>query len=126
MLTCDICGKKIFTAYPDNWPYRHGKKIFCSENCKIVHAARDLHKIEYIRLDEGPLTGFTPFVFGKDAQKIKYTRPEDETLTDNTPAVSGENRKKEERNDDMRGKPLLEENNQKAIDLALEGKDPIA
>ena len=119
MLVCAICGKKIFTAWPDNWPYRHGEKIFCSENCKTVHAARDLHKIEYIRLDEGPLTGFTPFVFGKDAHRVKYTRPEDEELAENTERT-------EERKEDMRGKPILEENNQKAIKMALAGEDPIA
>lgn len=101
VLTCDICGKKIFTVYPDNWPYRHGGKFFCSENCRIVHAARDLHKIEYIRFDEGLLTGYTPVTFGQQKEK-------------------------EERKNDMRGKPLLEENNQKAIELAMEGKDPIA
>ena len=119
MLVCAICGKKIFTAWPDNWPYRHGGKIFCSENCKTVHAARDLHKIEYIRMDEGPLTGFTPFMFGKEAQKVKYIRPEDEEPAEKTEET-------EERKEDMRGKPILEENNQKAIEMALDGKDPIA
>lgn len=119
MLVCAICGKKIFTAWPDNWPYRHGGKIFCSENCKTVHAARDLHKIEYIRLDEGPLTGFTPFKFGKEAQKVKYIKPEDEEPAEETEET-------EERKEDMRGKPILEENNQKAIEMALDGKDPIA
>ena len=98
VLTCDICGKKIFTVYPENWPYRHGGKFFCSENCRIVHAARDLHKIEYIRFDEGLLTGYTPVTFGQQ---------------------------KEERKDDMRGKILTDEQVQKAIDLALEGRDPI-
>ena len=119
MLVCAICGKKIFTAWPDNWPYRHGGKIFCSENCKTVHEARDLHKIEYIRMDEGPLTGFTPFMFGKEAQKVKYIRPEDEEPAEKTEET-------EERKEDMRGKPILEENNQKAIEMALDGKDPIA
>lgn len=106
VLTCDICGKKIFTSFSDNWPYRHGNKIFCSENCKIVHAARDLHKIEYIRMDEGPLTGFTPFVFGKESHPVKYID-------------------KEERKEEMRRNPLLEEQNERAIEIAMEGGDPI-
>ena len=59
MLTCDICGKKIFTAYPQNWPYKHMSKVFCSEDCRIVYKARDLHKFEYVRLEAPELQGYT-------------------------------------------------------------------
>lgn len=98
MMNCAICGKKFFTAYPQNWPYRYKQKIFCSEDCRIVHAARDLHKIEFITLEDRDLI---------PAAKTKR-----------------ENRKEKE---DMRVNKLLkDEEKAKAVEIALEGGDPIA
>jgi len=104
MIRCDICGKKIFTACADSqWPYRYKEKRFCSEDCRIVHAARDLHKVDFTNLGQQDMQGFFP-----------YEIPVREGKTE------------EERDEDMRGHTLLtEEQKQKAIETALEGGDPI-
>lgn len=56
MMECSICGKKFFTAYPQNWPYRHKESVFCSEDCRIVHAAKVLHKVELFLTPDGEIT----------------------------------------------------------------------
>lgn len=56
MMECSICGKKFFTAYPQNWPYRHKEAVFCSEDCRIVHAAKVLHKVELFLTPDGEIT----------------------------------------------------------------------
>ena len=99
MLICDICGKKIFTACPQNWPYRYKQKIFCSEDCRIVHAARDLHKFEFITLEE--------------REMIRAD-------------MNGNHQKAERKNEDMGNTFLTEEQKGKAVEIALEGGDPIA
>lgn len=38
--TCRICGKKIFTTYPQNWPFKDGEDMFCSDDCMSVRARR--------------------------------------------------------------------------------------
>ena len=104
MLECFICRKKIFTAYPDNWPYRYKSRVFCSQDCKIVHAARDLHKVDFANLGEQDMKGFYP---------VNYIPVRE------APA-------EEERKEDMRGQKLLtDEQKQKAIEIGLEGGDPI-
>lgn len=103
MLVCAICGKKIFTTYPANWPYRYRNKVFCSLDCKIVHAARDLHKVDFANLGEQDMKGFYPYEI-----PVRETAPA------------------EERKKDMRGQKLLtDEQKQKAIEIGLEGGDPI-
>ena len=103
MLVCAICGKKIFTTYPANWPYRYRNKVFCSLDCKIVHAARDLHKVDFANLGEQDMKGFYPYEI-----PVRETAPA------------------EERKEDMRGQKLLtDEQKQKAIEIGLEGGDPI-
>ena len=103
MMVCAICGKKIFTTYPDNWPYRYKSKVFCSQDCKIVHTARDLHKVDFANLGLQDMSGFYP-----------YEIPVREGKTE------------EEGDEDMRGQKLLtDEQKQKAVEIALEGGDPI-
>ena len=103
MMVCAICGKKIFTTYPANWPYRYKSKVFCSQDCKIVHTARDLHKVDFANLGLQDMSGFYP-----------YEIPVREGKTE------------EEGDEDMRGQKLLtDEQKQKAIEIGLEGGDPI-
>ena len=104
MMVCAICGKKIFTACADSqWPYRYKEKRFCSEDCRIVHAARDLHKVDFTNLGQQDMQGFFP-----------YEIPVREGKTE------------EERDEDMRGQKMLtDEQKQKAVEIALEGGDPI-
>lgn len=104
MIRCDICGQKVFTACTDSqWPYRYKGKRFCSEDCRTVHLARDLHKINFANLGEQDMQGIYP---------VNYI-----------PVKDGP---KEERDEDMRGQKLItDEQKQKAIETALEGGDPI-
>ena len=100
MLTCFICGKKFFTAYPQNWPYRMMQKVFCSEDCRIVHKARDLHKFEYVTLEAPELQGYAV----KDMQYLK---------------------EKQERKKAEMARYLTEEQQNKAVEIALEGGNPV-
>lgn len=104
MIRCDICGKTVFTACADSqWPYRYREKRFCSEDCRIVHAARDLHKVDFVNLGQQDMQGFFP-----------YEIPVREGKTE------------EERDEDMRGQKLLtDEQKQKAVEIGLEGGDPV-
>ena len=61
MMVCAICGKKIFTTYPANWPYRYKSMVFCSQDCQIVHTARDLHKVDFANLWQQDMSGFYPY-----------------------------------------------------------------
>lgn len=80
MMECSICGKKFFTAYPQNWPYRYGEKVFCNEDCRIVHAARDLHKFDYSLLSDGEIT---KEMIERRAQKMAQEKAKEKaTLTD--------------------------------------------
>lgn len=104
MIRCDICGKTVFTACADSqWPYRYKEKRFCSEDCRIVHAARDLHKVDFVNLGQQDMQGFFPC-------EIQVR----------------EGKTEEERDEDMRGQKMLtDEQKQKAVEIGLEGGDPI-
>ena len=100
MLTCFICGKKFVTAYPQNWPYRMMGKVFCSEDCRIVHKARDLHKFEYVMLEAPELQGYAV----EDMQYLK---------------------EKQERKKAEMARYLTEEQQNRAVEIALEGGNPV-
>lgn len=82
------------------------QKVFCSEDCRIVHKARDLHKVEYVTLDnrilQNAANNYVPVV-----------------------DMTG-NREEAEREEDMKGKFLSEEQKARAVEIALEGGDMIA
>ena len=100
MLTCFICGKKFFTAFPDNWPYRMMEKVFCSEDCRIVHKARDLHKFEYVTLEAPELQGYA-------VEDFEYLK------------------EKQERKKAEMARYLTEEQQDRAVEIALEGGNPV-
>ena len=100
MMTCDICGKKFITAYPQNWPYTLMGKVFCSDDCRIVHKARDLHKFEYVMLEAPELQGYA-------VEDYEYLKEKAE-------------RKKAEM-----ARYLTEEQQNRAVEIALEGGNPV-
>lgn len=42
MSTCPICGRVTCIHWPENWVYRRGNRYYCSEDCLIVEATKDL------------------------------------------------------------------------------------
>ena len=45
MYTCPICGKYHVVTWPEFYVYRRGPTFYCSENCMIVDATKDLKKM---------------------------------------------------------------------------------
>ena len=45
MNTCPICGKYHVVTWPEFYVYRRGPTFYCSENCMIVDATKDLKKM---------------------------------------------------------------------------------
>ena len=41
MSTCPVCGRKHLIHWPEFWPYRRMDKLFCSEDCLIVHVTQE-------------------------------------------------------------------------------------
>ena len=41
MSTCPVCGRKHLIHWPEFWPYRRSAKLFCSEDCLIVHVTQE-------------------------------------------------------------------------------------
>ena len=49
MSTCCVCGRTHLIHQPEFWPYRRGTKLYCSENCLIVDATKDLQLLNKIK-----------------------------------------------------------------------------
>ena len=105
MCKCSICGRRFFTGLDNRlWPYSYKDMVFCSQDCEIVHKARDLHKVDFLNLTDPDMRGIYP---------PNYI-PVQEGPID------------EEGEDDMRGQKLLtDEQKEKAVQIAMEGGDPI-
>lgn len=105
MCRCDICGRRFFTGLDGRlWPYKYKDKVFCSQDCEIVHKARDLHKVDFLNLTDPDMRGIYP---------PNYIPVQEGPI-------------EEEGEDDMRGQKLLtDEQKEKAVEIAMEGGDPI-
>ena len=49
MSTCCVCGRTHLIHQPEFWPYRRGTKLYCSENCLIVDATKDMQLLNKIK-----------------------------------------------------------------------------
>ena len=132
MTVCAECGKRIVVTWPEFYVYKRGKGedtcYFCSENCMIVSDVRDTKERSGWNdepwITEGELeaiqAGRKPFRMLRRPTS-RNSRPPAENDRPEKPAE----RTGQEMGNNKSSHKLTREEKEKAVELAIAGKDPI-
>ena len=132
MTVCAECGKRIVVTWPEFYVYKRGKGedtcYFCSENCMIVSDVRDAKERSGWNdepwITEGELediqAGRKPFRMLRRPTS-RNSRPPAEKDRPEKPAE----RTGQEMGNNKSSHKLTREEKEKAVELAIAGKDPI-
>ena len=132
MTVCAECGKRIVVTWPEFYVYKRGKGedtcYFCSENCMIVSDVRDTKERSGWNdepwITEGELediqAGRKPFRMLRRPTS-RNSRPPAEKDRPGKPAE----RTGQEMGNNKSSHKLTREEKEKAVELAIAGKDPI-
>ena len=132
MTVCAECGKRIVVTWPEFYVYKRGKGedtcYFCSENCMIVSDVRDTKErsgwSDEPWITEGELediqAGRKPFRMLRRPTS-RNSRPPAEKDRPGKPAE----RTGQEMGNNKSSHKLTREEKEKAVELAIAGKDPI-
>lgn len=132
MTVCAECGKRIVVTWPEFYVYKRGKGedtcYFCSENCMIVSDVRDTKErsgwSDEPWITEGELediqAGRKPFRMLRRPTS-RNSRPPAEKDRPGKPAE----RTGQEMGNNKSSHKLTREEKEKAVELAIDGKDPI-
>ena len=132
MTVCAECGKRIVVTWPEFYVYKRGKGedtcYFCSENCMIVSDVRDTKERSGWNdepwITEGELediqAGRKPFRMLRRPTS-RNSRPPAEKDRPEKPAE----RTGQDMGNNKSSHKLTREENEKAVELAIAGKDPI-
>lgn len=129
MKVCGVCGKRIAVMWPEFWVYKHGKgedtTYYCSENCMIVADTREMKdRIGWVdpqaEMTEEEIEAVT------HGRPVGFRRLRKTARRDEQPAApAGQERTGQEMGNSRNAKKLTREEKEKAVELAIDGKDPI-
>lgn len=129
MKVCGVCGKRIAVMWPEFWVYKHGKgedtTYYCSENCMIVADTREMKdRIGWVdpqaEMTEEEIEAVT------HGRPVGFRRLRKTARREEQPAApAGQERTGQEMGNSRNAKKLTREEKEKAVELAIDGKDPI-
>lgn len=129
MKVCGVCGKRIAVMWPEFWVYKHGKgedtTYYCSENCMIVADTREMKdRIGWVdpqaEMTEEEIEAVT------HGRPVGFRRLRKTARREEQPAApAGQERTGQEMGNSRNAKKLTREEKEKAVELAIAGKDPI-
>ena len=136
MKVCGVCGKRIAVMWPEFWVYKHGKgedtTYYCSENCMIVADTREMKdrigwvdpQAEMTEEEIEAVTHGRPVGFRrlrKTARREEHPAAQAEKDRPGNPAE----RTGQDMGNNKSSHKLTREEKEKAVELAIAGKDPI-
>jgi len=129
MKVCGVCGKRIAVMWPEFWVYKHGKgedtTYYCSENCMIVADTREMKdRIGWVdpqaEMTEEEIEAVT------HGRPVGFRRLRKTARREEQPAApAGQEREDRTMGNSRNAKKLTREEKEKAVELAIAGKDPI-
>ena len=129
MTVCAECGKRIVVTWPEFYFYKRGKGedtcYFCSENCMIVADTREMKdRIGWVdpqaEMTEEEIEAVT------HGRPVGFRRLRKTARREEQPAApAGQERTGQEMGNSRNAKKLTREEKEKAVELAIDGKDPI-
>ena len=132
MTVCAECGKRIVVTWPEFYVYKRGKGedtcYFCSENCMIVSDVRDTKERSGWNdepwITEGELeaiqAGRKPFRMLRRPTSRNSRPPAEKDRPENPAERTGQ-----DMGNNKSSHKLTREEKEKAVELAIAGKDPI-
>jgi len=129
MTVCAECGKRIVVTWPEFYVYKRGKGedtcYFCSENCMIVADTREMKdRIGWVdpqaEMTEEEIEAVT------HGRPVGFRRLRKTARREEQPAApAGQEREDRTMAKYASSHKLTREEKERAVELAIDGKDPI-
>lgn len=130
MKVCGVCGKRIAVMWPEFYVYKHGKgedtTYYCSENCMIVADTREMKdRIGWVdpqaEMTEEEIEAVT------HGRPVGFRRLRKTARREEQPAApAGQEREDRTMAKYASSHKLTREEKEKAVELAISGKDPLS